>query len=96
MAFGENIADDPQAVLHVIESDKAVIEHQHCVIEADFIAKALGEALDEPNHVIAEIADGAGDQRRQPGKPHGAETLDAFAQEGDGVALFPDDPVAAL
>src|SRR6266481_5657772 len=95
-AFGENIVDDPQAVLHVIECDEAVIEHQHCVIEADFIAKALGEALDEPHHVVAKIADGAGDQRRQSGKPHGTETLDALAQERNGVALFPNDAVAAL
>src|SRR5467141_3386879 len=96
MAFGENVANDPQAVLYVIESDEAVIEHQHRVVESDFIAKALGDALDQPHHVIAEIADGARDQRRQSGKPHGMKTLDALTQERNGVALFPDDPVAAL
>src|SRR5260370_42496334 len=96
VAFGEHIANDPQAVLHVIESDKTLIEHQHRVIEADFIAKALGDALDQPHHFIAEIADGAGDQRRQSGKPHGTKALDALAQKRDGIVLYPDDTVAAL
>src|SRR6267143_123482 len=95
-ALSENIANDPQAVLHMIESDEAAIEHQHGVVKADFIAEALGDALDQPHHVIAEIADGPGDQWRQSGKPHGAKTLDARAQEGDGIALFPDHPAATL
>src|SRR6267143_176181 len=95
-ALSENIANDPQAVLHMIESDEAAIEHQHGIVKADFIAEAHGDALDQPHHVIAEIADGAGDQRRQSRKPHGAKTLDARAQEGDGIALFPDHPAAAL
>src|SRR5229473_261342 len=96
VTFGENIANDPQLVLHVIESDEAVIEHQHRVVEADFIAEALGDALDQPHHVVAEIADGAGDQRRQTGKTDGTKTLDALAQEGDGVALLPNHTVAAF
>ena len=95
-AFGENIANDPQAVLHVIEGDEATIEHQHRVVEADFIAEAPGDAFDQPHHVIAEVADGSRDQRRQSGKSHGTKTLDALAQERNGVALFPNHPVAAL
>src|SRR5260370_279191 len=96
VAFGENIATDPQLVLHVIEGNEAVIEHQHGVVEADFIAEALGDALDQAHHVIAEIADGAGDQRRQSGKAHGARTLDALAQEREGIALFPAHAFPAL
>src|SRR5229473_8384845 len=95
-AFGEHIANDPQTVLHMIESYEAVIEHQHRVIEADFIAEALRDALDQPHHVVAEIADSAGDKRRQPWKAHGTKTLDALTEKRDGIALFPDDPVATL
>ncbi len=95
-AFRENIADDPQAVLHVIEGHEAVIEHEHGVVQANLIAEALGDALNQPHHVITEIADGAGDQRRQSGKAHGTKALDAFAQEGDGVALFPNHAVTAF
>src|SRR5438552_4885850 len=95
-ALGEHIANDPQTMLHVIERDQAVIEHQHRVVQADFIAEALGDALDQPDHVVTKVADGAGDERGQSGKPHGAKTLDAFTQERDGIALFPHDTVAAL
>src|SRR5439155_22623545 len=44
-AFGEHIANDPQAVLPVIESDETVIKHQHRVVYSDFITEALGETL---------------------------------------------------
>jgi hypothetical protein len=91
MTLRENIADNPQTVLHVIESNQAVIEHEHCIVKADFVAQALGKALDEAHHVVAEIADGAGDERRQTREPDRAETLDALAQEGNGIALFPDE-----
>ena len=83
-------------MLHVIENDEAVIEHQHRVVEADFVAQTLRQALDEPHHVIAEITDGARDQRRQARQSHGAETLDALAQERDGIAFLPHDAVAAF
>src|SRR5215469_11651936 len=80
MTFGEDVADDPQAMLDVIEGNQTVIEHEDRIVETDFIAQALGKALDEANHVVTEVADGAGDQWRQAGKPDRAKTLYALAQ----------------
>src|SRR5215472_10560562 len=56
----------------------------------------MGEALDQPNHVVAEVADGAGNQRRQAGEPDRPKTLDPFAQKRNGIALFPDDAIPAF
>ena len=42
MALGENVADNPQAVLDVIECDEAVIEHQHRIVKTDLVAQAFG------------------------------------------------------
>src|SRR5205807_4734816 len=94
MAFGENIADNPQTVLDVIEGDEPVVEHEHSIVKADFILQALGKALDEANHVVAEVADRSRNQRRQARQPNGAEALDALAQERDGIALFPNESLA--
>src|ERR1700674_1359565 len=77
-AAGENIANDPQAVLHVIEGNDAVIEHEHRIVEADFVTQAFRQAFDQSNHVVAEIADGSGNERRQTRQPHGTETFDAL------------------
>src|SRR5690348_10285109 len=87
VAFGEYIADNPQAVLYVIEGNEPVVEHEHGIVKADFVPQTLGKALDETNHVIAEVTNGPGDQRREAWKPDGAKTLDALAQERDRIAL---------
>src|SRR5262249_9114368 len=51
------VVNDPEAMLHVIESDKPLIKHQLSVVEADLIAKAPRQALDQPHHVVREVAD---------------------------------------
>src|SRR5215471_18019336 len=61
---GENVANDPQAVLNVIEGNQAVIEHEHRIVETDLVAQALGKALDQSNHVVTEVTDGPSDQGR--------------------------------
>ena len=96
VTFGENVANDPQTVLHVIEGNDAVIKHEHGIVEADFVAQTLGQTLDQTHHVITEIADGTGHQGRQSRQPHGPEALGPFPQKRNGVALFPNDPVAAF
>ena len=67
VALGENVADDPQSVLHVIEGNQTVIEHEHGIVEADFVAQALGKAFDKAHHVVTKVTDGAGDERWQAG-----------------------------
>ena len=58
-AFGEHVANDPDAMLHVVESQQAEIEHHHAIVEAHIVAAGGGNVLDEPHHVVSEIADGA-------------------------------------
>ena len=95
-AAGVNVANDPEAMLDVIEGDDAVIEGQYSVEEADVVAQARWDALDESHHVVRKIADGAGDQRRQAGDADGPEFFHAAAQECDGIFFFPDDALAAF
>src|SRR5580700_6531911 len=95
-AVGVHIADNPQPVLQVIESDDAVIEHQHGVVQADVVAQAFGELLDEADHVVGKIANGAGHERRQTRQAHRAEAVHPRAKKRHRIALFPNDAVAAL
>src|SRR5215475_10394613 len=90
------ISHDPQAVLHVIEGNQAVIEHQHRIEQSDFIAQPLGQTFDEPNHVVTEITDRAGNQRRQTWQAHGPVALHVRAQKRDWVLFFPYDAVTVL
>ena len=73
-----------------------MIEHEHRIEQTNFIAKALGQALDQPNHVIAEITDGPGNERRQTRKANGAKTLHVRAKKRDGIFFFPNDAVTAF
>src|SRR5262249_33709248 len=95
-AFGVNVADDPEAMLHVIEGDDAVVEHEHGVVQADIVLQTLRETPDEPHHVVAEVADGTGHERRQLWHAYRAKALHVSAQERNGVAFFPNDAVTAL
>ena len=79
MTFGENVADDPQTVLNMIKGNQTVVEHEHGIVKADFVAQALGKAFDEAHHVVTEVADGASDERGQAWKPHRTKTLDTLA-----------------
>ena len=42
LALGENVADDPDAVPHVVEDDQAEIKHHHAVVQAHIVAAAAG------------------------------------------------------
>src|SRR6266851_7288407 len=83
-------------MLNVIESDEAVIESQHGVVQADFVAQPLGQALNEPHHIVRKIADRAGHQRRKSRDAHGLKAFDAFPQERNWIALFPYDAIGAF
>src|SRR5260221_5179785 len=80
-------------MLHVIERIEPVKEHEHRVKEADLVTQALGQSLDEPHHVVAEVANGAGNERRQSRQTHRLKTLDACSQKRNGIFFFPNNPV---
>ncbi len=50
---------------HVIERHETQIEHHHTIIQAEVIAPARWNALNETHHVIREIANRTRDERRQ-------------------------------
>src|SRR5260221_2599474 len=79
-------------MLHVIERIEPVKEHEHRVKEADLVTQALGQSLDEPHHVVAEVANGAGNERRQSRQTHRLKTLDACPQKRNGIFFFPNNP----
>ena len=56
----------------------------------------VGDALEQAHHVVGEIADGAGDQRRQARQAHRAVALDAVAQEIERIRLRPGDAAFAF
>ena len=96
LPFSENIADDPQPVLHVVERDQPVIKHQHRVKQANLVAQLFRQPLNQANHVVTEISDRSSDQRRQSRKTHGPESLDARAPKRNRIALFPNHAVMAF
>src|ERR1700722_134590 len=95
-AAGVDVANDPEAMLDVIERDDAVIEGQNGVEETDVVAQSRWNALNETNHVVGKIADGSGDQRRQSRHSYRMEFLHASAQERDRIFLLPNNPLATF
>ena len=86
-ALGENVANDPHAMLHVVEDHQAEIKHHHAVVQAQIVAARVGNALDEPHHVVREISDRAGHQRRQPGHAHRTVARRQPSQLLDGIVV---------
>ena len=95
-AIGVHVADYPDALQNVVEGDDAKIERHHGVVLADVVAQALGQPLDQPHHVVGEVADSSAHQRRQAGDAHQAISRQAIAQELDGVPLFPKQAALAF
>src|SRR5260370_24711632 len=91
-AAGKNVAYDPKTMLDVIEGDESVIKGEHGIVQADFVAHPLRQALDEPHHVVRKIADGAGDNRWEAGNTHGLKAIHALPNDRNWIAFFPDDP----
>ena len=85
--LGEHVANDPDAMLHVIEGDEAQVKHHHAIVEADVVASSRGDAFHEPNHIVGEITDGAGDQGREPWHADRAVARGEPPQLLDGIAL---------
>src|SRR5579871_187725 len=92
----EDIAHNPQPVLHMIERNQPVVKHEHRVEETYLVAQLFRQTLDQPHHVVAEITDRAGDKRRQSWQANRPEPLHAPAQESDRIFFFPDDAVATF
>jgi hypothetical protein len=83
-------------MLHMVERDQAVKEHEHRVKQANFVAQFLRQPLDEAHHVVAEVADRTGNERRQSRKANRPKTLNTRAQKRNGIFFFPNDAIAAL
>ena len=85
LVVGEGAGEDRQLVAQVVEDQHRVGHHQRQVGQAERVGVRLAQRLDRPHQVVAEEADGAADERRQPldrGRPVGGEPL---ADRGVGV-----------
>ena len=76
---------------NVIENHQAQIKHHDGIVHAEIVAGAVWDALEKAHHVVGEVADGAGHQRRQAGHANRPVALHAIAQEIEGIGLHPGD-----
>src|SRR6266436_764239 len=83
-------------MLHMIKCDEPVVEHEHRVKQANLVAKALWQTLDQPHHVVAEVTNCAGNKRRQSWQTHRLKTLDACPQKRNGIFFFPNNPIVTF
>src|SRR5690348_3051391 len=86
-SFGENVLDDPDAMLNAVEDDKAVEKHQHGIVELQLVIAGGWNAFHEADHVISKISNGSADERRQAGHAHGLVAGNAPAQGFDGIGF---------
>src|SRR6266550_1186499 len=61
-----DVHDDDRAAEQVVEDDEAVRDHHDGVRNAQRIGRPPGEALDGADEIIAQVADGAAREPRQP------------------------------
>ena len=83
-------------MLHVIECEYAEVEHHGAIVEMQIVAARVGDLLDEPDHVIGAIADGARDERRQARYTHGAVAPGESSEALDGIFIRLRFGIAAL
>src|SRR5258707_14638084 len=83
-------------MLHMIKCDEPVVEHEHRVKQANLVAKALWQTLDQPHHVVAEVTNCAGNKRRQSWQTHRLKTLDSCPQKRNGIFFFPNNPIVTF
>src|SRR5258707_14935470 len=87
---------DPRQMVHMIKRYSPLLDHLHRVKQADLVTQALGQSLDEPHHVVAEVANGAGNERRQSRQTYRLKTLDACPQKRNGIFFFPNNPIVTF
>ena len=59
--------NDVELVAQMIEGQQPVVKGEDAIGEANIIFRALGQALELPDHVVGEISHAAGGKRRKAG-----------------------------
>jgi hypothetical protein len=54
-----------ELVAQMIEGQQPVVKGEDAIGEPDVVFRALGQALELPDHVVGEISDAAGGKRRK-------------------------------
>src|SRR5208337_4484333 len=81
--------NDVHLVPQVVEGQQAVIEGEDAIGQTEIVLGALGQALELSHHVVGEISDAAGGERRQLGQSCRLELPQTIAQQLDHTALAP-------
>ena len=84
-----HVGDDEQFVLDVIEDDQVVAEEQEHVGDFKLLLCGLRQALDETDGVVAEVADRAAGEARQPRDLDGPAFGQQAADGVEGIAAAP-------
>ena len=90
-AAGKDVADHPNPMADMIEHNQTEIEHHDGIVCADVVFGVIGDAFEQPHHVIREVSNRSRHQGRQPGYAHRPVALNAIAQEVQGIGLHPRD-----
>ena len=93
---GINIANNPHAVLHVVEHDESEEKHHHSVIEVHIVPPRFRNSLELPHHVISKISDSSSNERRQSGNSRGLIPRDHLAQKFHRLRVFHPHPALGL
>src|SRR5688500_6608657 len=64
----------------MIEGENRLVKHQRSVIHSKIVPPGVRNIFDRPDHVVAEVADGATGDRRKARNLHRLETLQSRAQ----------------
>ena len=75
-----DVGDDGGAIVQVVEHQQRVGHHHDGVGQVAVVGRRVGERLDRPHDVVAQIAHGAAGEARQPGHVHRRMPAEQAAQ----------------
>ena len=79
------VGDEKEPVLGVVEGHQRIVEMQLGIGQLCLPLMRVGDFLDIPNRIVAQVAHGAAGQRRQAGHGHGHIGLDRLLQDLEEV-----------
>src|SRR5215213_1227757 len=80
----DHVGHQHQPLAEVVEDDHRAGEDQHPLGQPEVVLGLVGQALQLPDEVVAEVADGPGEQRRQAGQGRRAQPPQGLAQHLQG------------
>ena len=76
---------DDRPAEQIVDDDQRIGDHHHGVGEVERVRRGVGQALDGPHQVVAEVAHGAAREAGQPGNGHGGKLPHPLGEVSDRV-----------